>query len=161
VRTHEDFEFESSLEQDDFVPPEDEMDVEDPAGARIAVDLAAFVCELAMLALLAVAGWGPGDGGLMGIALAAFYPALVIVIWSFWVAPKAKHRLGDPWRLLLQIGLFAATGLALASLAWITSAAVAYAVLFLGGGAFVIFEVVAITVLQRSVDAKLHPPSHF
>jgi len=37
----------------------------------------------------------------------------VILIWSAWIAPKARRRLADPWRLVVQIGLFTATGIAL------------------------------------------------
>jgi hypothetical protein len=107
VQTHEDF------DSDEFVPPDlDDTDETTSPGPRVAVDVAAFACELGMLVLLAFAGFGLGDGGLMGIALAAFYPALVVVIWSFWVAPKATRRLRDPWRLVLQVVLFAATGVA-------------------------------------------------
>ena len=114
MRTHEDFEFESDVDAEEFIPDTDQdADVAQPAGSRIAVDLLAFGCELAMLVLLAFAGWGLGNGGLMGIALAVLYPALVIVIWSFWVAPKAARRLADPWRLLVQVALFGATGVAL------------------------------------------------
>ena len=111
---HEDFEFESDVDAEEFIPDtEQDAEIEPPAGARIAVDLLAFGCELAMLVLLGVAGWGLGNGGLMGIALAVLYPALVIVIWSVWVAPKAARRLVDPWRLLVQVALFTATGVAL------------------------------------------------
>ena len=117
MQTHEDYEFDSDVDSSYFTP-EDELDSDPkrfPNASRIAVDLAAFACELGMLALLALAGWGLGNGGLLGIALAAFYPALAILIWSAWVAPKANHRLRDPWRLALQVLLFGATGVALAA----------------------------------------------
>lgn len=62
-----------------------------------------------MLALVAAAGWRLGDGGLIGIALAVLYPALMIVIWSIYVARTADKRLPQPWRLVLQLVLIGST----------------------------------------------------
>ncbi len=87
-----------------------------PPAVRGAVALIAFGCELGMLVVLAVAGWGLGNGGLMSISLTIFYPALAILIWLIWVAPRSARRLADPWRLAAQIVLFAATAV-LASVA--------------------------------------------
>jgi hypothetical protein len=83
---------------------------------RGAVELVAFLCELAMLVVLVVAGWSLGSGGLMSIALAIFYPALAVLIWSVWMAPSSPRRLEDPWRLTAQLVLFVATAV-LASVA--------------------------------------------
>jgi hypothetical protein len=92
----------------------------------------AFACELAMIAVLGIAGWGLGSGGLLSIALMIFYPALAVLIWAAWVAPKAGRRLGDPWRLSIQLALFAATaalsaaaghvllGVVFGALAWVS-----------------------------------------
>ncbi|MDP9116063.1 MAG: YrdB family protein [Actinomycetota bacterium] len=77
---------------------------------RGAVELLAFLCELAMLVLLAVAGWALGGGGLMSIALSVFYPALAILVWGVWMAPKSSRRLEHPWRLVAQIALFLGVG---------------------------------------------------
>jgi hypothetical protein len=87
-----------------------------PPAVRGVVEVIAFLCELGMLVVLAVAGWGLGNGGLGSIALAIFYPALAILIWSVWMAPRSAHRLADPWRLAAQVVLFAATAV-LASIA--------------------------------------------
>src|SRR5689334_247718 len=65
-----------------------------------------------MLALLAVAGWRLGDGGLIGIALGVLYPALAVIVWALYVARTAEKRLRQPWRLLLQLVLFAGTTVA-------------------------------------------------
>jgi hypothetical protein len=78
--------------------------------ALIVFEACAFLCELAMLVVLAIGGWGVGSGGLMSIAFAIFYPSLAILIWSIWMAPTAPRRLDDPWRLVAQIVVFAATG---------------------------------------------------
>ena len=97
------------------------VDRDDPAAAgrlstvAAVLEALAFVCELAMLVVLGVAGWGLGSGGLMGIAFMIFYPALAILIWSLWMAPRSSRRLGDPGRLIAQLALFAGTaGLAAA-----------------------------------------------
>jgi hypothetical protein len=81
-----------------------------PPSAGLALDLAALGCETAMLVLLGLGGWDLGSGGLFGISLAVFYPALAVLIWGMWVAPRARRRLRDPWLLLLQVALFVATG---------------------------------------------------
>jgi hypothetical protein len=93
-------------------PARDSGEASSATAVRITVDLLAFASELAMLVLLAVAGWDIGHGGLMGIALAVLYPALTILIWSAWIAPRAPRRLADPWRLVVQLALFAGTGVA-------------------------------------------------
>jgi hypothetical protein len=73
------------------------------------LDVAAFGCELAMLAVLGIGGWGLGSGGLLSVAFATFYPALAVLVWALWMAPTAAHRLADPWRLVAQLALFAGT----------------------------------------------------
>jgi hypothetical protein len=75
-------------------------------GTYVLVAAAAFLSELALLAVLGVAGWHFGGGGLLSLALAVLAPALAVLLWSVWVAPTAAHRLGDPPRLILQIALF-------------------------------------------------------
>ena len=74
------------------------------------VSFVAFLSELAMLVTLGVVGWHGGGGGLLSVALTALGPALAMFVWSVWVAPTAARRLADPWRLILQIVLFAVTG---------------------------------------------------
>jgi hypothetical protein len=80
-----------------------------PTPAGTALEIVAFGCELAMLVVLGIAGWGLGNGGLMGIAFTIFYPALAVLIWSVWMAPRSARRLSDPLRLIVQVALFAAT----------------------------------------------------
>ena len=57
-----------------------------------------FGCEIA--AVVAVVWWGwPWLGLLLGVA--------VIAVWGAWVAPKAQRRLPDPYRLVLELAIFA------------------------------------------------------
>lgn len=101
---------------------------------RTLVEALAFGCELAMIVVLAIAGWSLGSRGLISIALLIFYPALAILIWSVWVAPRAGRRVADPWRLAVQLGLFAGAavlsavgghvllGIIFGAVAWLTFA---------------------------------------
>jgi|GEM_PF-3478969 len=76
----------------------------------LVAETVAFLSELTLLAVLGVTGWRLGGGALMSVALAALYPALAALIWSVWLAPRATHQLAQPWRLVLQVGLFVAAG---------------------------------------------------
>jgi len=89
--------------------PPRRVHVNDGGRLRALVDALAFACELAMITILGIAGWSLGSRGLISIALLIFYPALAILIWSVWVAPRAGRRFADPWRLIVQLMLFAAT----------------------------------------------------
>ncbi|HET7018748.1 MAG TPA: YrdB family protein [Streptosporangiaceae bacterium] len=73
-----------------------------------------FLTELALLAVLAVV-MVRIHGLLLGvrIGLAVLAVVATATIWGLWIAPKARRRLPDPWRLILEIVLF---GLATAGL---------------------------------------------
>lgn len=77
------------------------------------VDLISFICELAMLAALAVVGARLFSGIAVRIVLAIVLPAVAIGLWSVWLARNSTRRLDDPLRLILEIILFAAVGAAL------------------------------------------------
>jgi hypothetical protein len=74
----------------------------------------AFAVEMAMLAAFAVAGWAATDILWLRIVLAAALPALAIVLWAVWAAPKAKKRRLKPGPLLL----FKSVIFGFATLAW-------------------------------------------
>jgi hypothetical protein len=80
------------------------------SGIGRVVELLAFLCELAMLALLAVAGAGLPDGTWARVVLAVALPVVAIAVWSRWMAPTSTERLADPPRLIVQIVLFLLTG---------------------------------------------------
>lgn len=67
-----------------------------------------FLLELALLAALAVAG------AARAWWLALLLPLAAVVLWGRFVAPKAPARLQDPARLLVELTLFLAAGVALA-----------------------------------------------
>ncbi|MFC9761360.1 YrdB family protein [Rhodococcus jostii] len=86
------------------------------AGAqRVGVlDVVAFACEIAMLVLLAVAGWSLPNSTVVQVVLAALLPVAAAVIWGVAMAPKSNRRLHNPARLFAQTALFAATGVLVA-----------------------------------------------
>jgi hypothetical protein len=73
-----------------------------------------FLCELAMLAALALWGFGAGDGAgawLLGIGA----PLLAAAVWGAFVAPRARWPVPAPVRVAIELVLFAAATAALAA----------------------------------------------
>lgn len=79
-----------------------------------------FLCELA--ALVAVGWWGYH----VHVALAVVLPLVVAVVWGLAVAPRAKRRLRDPWRFVVESGVWVGATAALASM---PAVAIAFGVL--------------------------------
>ncbi|WP_199523787.1 YrdB family protein [Micromonospora craterilacus] len=79
-------------------------------GANLALR---FLLELAALAALAYGGWQAGGAWWSRLLLAVLAPTLAAVIWGRWVAPKAKHLLTDPARLVPEWVVFGAATAAL------------------------------------------------
>jgi hypothetical protein len=74
-----------------------------------------FACEVALL--VAFAWWGWPVAGIVALVAAA-------VVWGLFVAPKARRRLPDPARFLLELTLFAAGTAAFVDVGQATVAAV-------------------------------------
>ncbi|MFG1784269.1 YrdB family protein [Rhodococcus oryzae] len=88
------------------------------------LELIAFLCELAMLVLLAMAGIAMMDSLLGRVLVAIALPAAAAGIWSVWMAPTSRRRLPNPSRLYAQVALFAVVGLIIGSaLGWLVGAA--------------------------------------
>jgi hypothetical protein len=85
-----------------------------------------FLVEIWMLTALAWAGAEVGShvSWLVSVALAIAFVLPAAVVWGVWIAPKAKWRLADPARLLVELVLFAAATDALAYAANLALAAV-------------------------------------
>jgi hypothetical protein len=112
-----------------------EVSEQDPlAGAgpiRALVLTVRFGTELALLAVLAVAGASAAAPLAVRVVLAVIGPVLAAVLWGMMIGPKARHRPSDPLRVTIEIVLFlvAAALLALAGYAvW----AVIFAVVAIG-----------------------------
>jgi hypothetical protein len=74
------------------------------------LDAVAFLCEVAMVVLLVLAGHGFADGW-RGWAAGVFLALVAIGIWAQWMAPTSLRRLELPTRLVVQIMLFLTTAL--------------------------------------------------
>ncbi len=75
-----------------------------------------FLDELALLAVLAVAGARIGGGTLASVARAVAFPLIAAAIWGRWLAPRARGRLAHPARLGTKLVLIAvASGLLIAA----------------------------------------------
>lgn len=92
------------------------------------MDALAFLCEVALVVLLAVSGSRLGHQVAGRILWAIALPAVAMVIWSLWMAPTANRRLDDPWRFIAQVGVFGAAA-AIAALANLTPWGIALAVI--------------------------------
>jgi hypothetical protein len=68
-----------------------------------------FLAELGMLAALAWAGWHLLDSTFGSLVLAVLLPAAAAVVWGLWVAPRARRRLADPARVVVEGALFFGT----------------------------------------------------
>ena len=101
-----------------------------------------FLLELALIAAVGAGAWDLAGGEAAGALAASIAAAAVVVIWGLAIAPKARRRLPDPARLMLEMVLFVTGGLALVATGQtllgivfaMTSAAVAVAVRQLSGG---------------------------
>jgi hypothetical protein len=71
------------------------------------LQVAVFLDELALLAVLALAGAGLADATAARIALAVLLPLAAAVVWGLRLAPRAKARLPYPKRLVAKLALTA------------------------------------------------------
>jgi hypothetical protein len=71
----------------------------------------ALLVELAMLALLAIAGWRLGGSAVVSGLIAVVLVVAVAALWGRWLAPRAPRRLDRPARLATKAALFGVVGL--------------------------------------------------
>src|SRR6185437_11749869 len=72
--------------------------VQDDLTLRPANDVLRLSLELSALAAVAYWGWSE-HGGVWRWVLVIAMPLAVAALWGNTIAPKAKRRVGDPWRL--------------------------------------------------------------
>lgn len=101
-----------------------------------------FVCELAMLAGLAVAGWRLAPAGPMAYASAVALPIALAVIWGLLLAPRSSKGLKGRAATIGKIVVFVGTGILLA----VTG-------LWPWGLALVVLAVVALLMADREAAA--------
>jgi hypothetical protein len=83
-----------------------------PAGG--AVLALRFAVELATIAVLAWAGASAGGGLPVRIPLAIGLPVVLMVFWGQLMAPRARRRLAEPGRLVVELIIFLASAAGLA-----------------------------------------------
>ncbi len=84
----------------------------------------AFRFILEMLVLLALFLWGKSmsDTLLIQLLLGVAAPAVVMLVWGLFVAPKASRRLEDPVRLVFEVVIFTLAALAFGlAVSWIVA----------------------------------------
>ena len=81
--------------------------------AKTAVLTIRFLTELALLVVLVILGVQAGTPVAARIVLAVGGPVVAAVIWGIGIAPRARRRWPDPWRLAVEIALFGAAAVGL------------------------------------------------
>jgi uncharacterized protein (DUF983 family) len=79
--------------------------------------LVRFLLELCMLAALAYWGFETADGAAAEALLGVGMPVAAAVVWGMFIAPKARYRVPIAVWIGLQVVLFGAAALALATVA--------------------------------------------
>jgi hypothetical protein len=87
-----------------------------------------FLLELAALASVGWWGWHVGGSTPGRLALAVVLPVAVAIVWGLFIAPKARFHVSKPVWYGLQVVIFGAAALALASV-WTPVAGVALALI--------------------------------
>jgi len=77
-----------------------------------------FLTELMLLGGLALAGTQLGSGVALAIVDAVLLPAAAAALWGLFLTPRARRRLPEPARFLLEFALFGATGAVLVLVGW-------------------------------------------
>jgi hypothetical protein len=67
-----------------------------------------LLSELALVTALAFVGAALADGAVLSALVGLALPMLAVAVWGTFVAPRARRRLDDPARLVVEILLFAA-----------------------------------------------------
>jgi len=73
----------------------------------------AFFLELGVLVALGYWGYQTGQGTIAKIGLGIGAPAVAVVVWGLFGAPKAVWHLDGPWRLILEVVFFGSAAVAL------------------------------------------------
>ena len=69
----------------------------------------AFFLEIAMLVALGYAGWAATDIQWLRYLLLIGLPALAIVLWAIWAAPRSGRRLPGPALLIFKAAILGVT----------------------------------------------------
>lgn len=104
--------------------------------------LLAFLLEVAMLAAFCYAGWVSTNILWVRVVLAIGLPALAILLWAVWAAPRAgKRRLKMPTLLIFKLVIFA-----VATAAWWVAGQAFIAAIF---GALVVINLLGMLAFRQ------------
>ncbi|MDX3188438.1 YrdB family protein [Streptomyces sp. MN03-5084-2B] len=78
-----------------------------------------FLTELALLGGLALAGTQLGGGVALAVVDAVLLPVAAAALWGLFIAPRARRRLPEPARFLLEFALFGVAGVVLGLVGWL------------------------------------------
>jgi uncharacterized protein DUF2568 len=76
---------------------------------------ARFLLELCAVTAVADWGWHSGGGAVAGALLGLVAGGAVVVVWGAVIAPRARRRLPDPQRLVVELMIFVLAGAGLAA----------------------------------------------
>jgi len=76
-----------------------------------------FATELTALAALGFWGFRLGAAAPASLLLAIALPLAMATVWGMVIAPRARWRAPDPYRLIIELGLFAAATVGIAATA--------------------------------------------
>lgn len=93
-----------------------------------------FLLELAALAAVGWLGWHTGGSTVGRVALAVVLPLVVAVVWGAFIAPRARFKVSRAVWYGLQVVIFGAAALALASM-WSPAAGIVFALVVLANTA--------------------------
>lgn len=74
-----------------------------------------FILELCLLVALGTWGFGLEKSWTARLAIGLGLPLLAATLWGLFVAPRARRRLNEPWRLGLELLLFGCGALCLSA----------------------------------------------
>ena len=94
-----------------------------------------FLLEFAALAAVAIWGAHTGSTTVVRIVLAVAAPLAVAVVWGIWLAPRARRRLADPARMVVELVILVLAVAALAASGYPLLAA-GFALVALANGAY-------------------------
>jgi len=69
--------------------------------------LVSFLLELGLIILAGLWGFQQGESSLMRYVLVIAVPAVIILLWGIWAAPKSKRRMKNPARTIFKLAMMA------------------------------------------------------
>lgn len=69
--------------------------------------LVSFLLEVGLIILAGNWGFQQGENSFMKYVFVVAVPAVIIVLWGVWAAPKSKRRLKNPARTIFKLAMMA------------------------------------------------------